>query len=829
MEELICQLALTLVPNIGDHHARILLQELGSASSIFRTSPQVLEKIEGIGEVRARSIRKFQDFHLAESEARFVERAGVRPLFLNDPAYPQRLLNCYDAPILLFYKGSADLNAAKILAIVGTRSHTEYGRQVTEKLVRDLAQEEVLILSGLAFGIDALAHKAALKNGLPTIGVVGHGLDKVYPWEHRALAGEMLEKGGGLLTEFFSGIKPDKHHFPLRNRIVAGMSDATVVIETNVFKGREVYLGLKQTNPNMKKAAILVRVSTEAQEYERQLRSLKAKAAADGYIVEDRHVYAEKVSGFSDLAQRRELQRLMNDIREHKTDISIIYCAELSRISRQPRIARQIIDEACDLGIPFFIEGIGKTLEEDGSRNMTTSIVIQVFAEYAAKEAAITKVRTKSGKRMGAINGKYIGGAWVPFGFSVEKETKRLLIMEEEAEVVRGMYQMLVDGLGLVTIAKMLDSQKVPTRSGKPWNATVMRHMVINPLYKGMRKYKGELFAGMPQIVSEELWQKAQEAMHERNVNKARNTKYLYLLDGGKNGTGKLHCACCGKRYCAKYHVRKAAHYMCYNRKFGKTRCTNAGIGISQIESLVYQLIRADGTALFHVLKRSSKELNKVDQELKNLILERDALEQQLESKQGEKERTMKLFQKGRITEDRLDQDLEKLDKAIVNLGEKLENVKATIKLKEDGKRKGEERFRFVEKFDAANSSRQAIHEVFQKVVDRVLINSVKPDSMSREYVVTVWAFGRPYGTTVLFDKKTMTYRAAMPTKGLDTEDLYNDQGILQVPMEKVLTLFPTSIPGYKGKGVMPVKPRNIQVIPFSFVNVHPVAQKEAV
>ena len=237
MDELIYQLALTLVPNIGDHHARILVQELGSASSVFRTSPQVLEKIEGIGEVRARSIRKFTDFHLAESEARFVERAGIRPLFLTDSAYPQRLLNCYDAPLLLFYKGSAELNAAKVLAIVGTRSHTDYGRQVTEKLVRDLAEEEVLILSGLAFGIDALAHKAALKHGLPTVGVVGHGLDKVYPWEHRALAGEMIDKGGGLLTEFFSGIKPDKHHFPLRNRIVAGMSDATVVIETNVKGG----------------------------------------------------------------------------------------------------------------------------------------------------------------------------------------------------------------------------------------------------------------------------------------------------------------------------------------------------------------------------------------------------------------------------------------------------------------------------------------------------------------------------------------------------------------------------------------------------------------
>jgi len=235
--ELLYQLALTLVPNIGDVQSKILINHFGDAPSIFKANKSLLEKIEGVGEVRARSIKEFRDFDLAEQEMKFIEKFKIKTLFLTDADYPQRLLNCYDSPTLLFYKGSADLNASKIIAIVGTRSHTEYGKQFTEKLAKDLSGQEVLIVSGLAHGIDALAHKAALKNNLPTVGVVGHGLDKVYPPENTGLAKDMVKEGGGILSEFFSGTKPDKHNFPLRNRIVAGLSDATVVVETNIKGG----------------------------------------------------------------------------------------------------------------------------------------------------------------------------------------------------------------------------------------------------------------------------------------------------------------------------------------------------------------------------------------------------------------------------------------------------------------------------------------------------------------------------------------------------------------------------------------------------------------
>ena len=234
--ELLYQLALTFVPNIGPVQAKILLQHC-NAEEVFHAKKSYLEKIEGIGPVRAASITAFKDFSKVEDEIKFIEKYKIKPLFLTDPNYPKRLLNCYDSPTLLYYRGDADLNVPKIVAIIGTRKHTDYAKLVTEKLVKELTAQNITVVSGLAFGVDAIAHKSAVKNGLPTVGVLAHGLDQIYPAEHAGLARDMIKHHGGLLTEFRSKSKPDKHNFPTRNRIVAGMSDATIVIETEIKGG----------------------------------------------------------------------------------------------------------------------------------------------------------------------------------------------------------------------------------------------------------------------------------------------------------------------------------------------------------------------------------------------------------------------------------------------------------------------------------------------------------------------------------------------------------------------------------------------------------------
>ncbi len=225
-------MALTRVPQVGSVHARVLVDQYGEAEKIFKSPLSVLEQIDGIGTARAKSIKSFSAFKQCEKEIQFIEKHKIQPLFIKDPDYPRRLLNCYDPPTLLFYRGRADLNMKKTVSIIGTRSYSEYGRQLTEQLIEALTEQKILVISGLAFGIDALAHKASIKNQIPTIGVLAHGLDTLYPMQHSALAKDMIRSGGGVLTEFPSNTKPDRHNFPTRNRIVAGMSDATIVIES---------------------------------------------------------------------------------------------------------------------------------------------------------------------------------------------------------------------------------------------------------------------------------------------------------------------------------------------------------------------------------------------------------------------------------------------------------------------------------------------------------------------------------------------------------------------------------------------------------------------
>ncbi len=234
--DLLYQIALTLVPNIGDVRAKALIDTFGDAETIFKTAKKNLEGIEGIGTIAANAIKNFTDFTICEEEIHFIEKNKISPLFITHENYPQRLLNCYDSPTILYYKGNADLNCSKIISVVGTRNNSDYGKHICEKLIEEFAAQNALIISGLAFGIDSIAHKASLKNKLKTVGVIAHGLDKIYPAQNKPLAKEMLLQGG-LLTDFMSGTNPDRQNFPRRNRIVAGMCDALIVIESSAKGG----------------------------------------------------------------------------------------------------------------------------------------------------------------------------------------------------------------------------------------------------------------------------------------------------------------------------------------------------------------------------------------------------------------------------------------------------------------------------------------------------------------------------------------------------------------------------------------------------------------
>lgn len=230
------RIALTLLPKIGSVMAKQLVSYCGGVQEIFDASFAKLKKAPGIGDKRAREILDQSILDRAEEELQFVRKNNIDLLFYLDEKYPKRLKHCFDDPVLLYHKGNTELNNSKVISIVGTRNATDYGKQITQEIVTALAPFNPLIVSGLAYGIDISAHKTAIDLGIQTVGVLGHGLDRIYPAHHKNTAAKMLAQGG-LLTEFISNSRADKENFPKRNRIVAGMADATIVVETKMKGG----------------------------------------------------------------------------------------------------------------------------------------------------------------------------------------------------------------------------------------------------------------------------------------------------------------------------------------------------------------------------------------------------------------------------------------------------------------------------------------------------------------------------------------------------------------------------------------------------------------
>ena len=228
--DLIYHIGITLLPGIGDVLGKKLIAYCGGVEAVFKQNRKALEKVPNIGGKLVNAILNQKVLSRAEEEIKFIEEQNITPLFYLEKNYPTRLKNCIDSPILLYYKGNANLNVPKVISVVGTRKASQYGKEICEKLIDGLSVHDALIVSGLAYGIDTCAHKSALDKRLKTVAVLGHGLDRIYPYLNKPVAEKIIDQGG-LLTEFLSQSKPDRENFPKRNRIIAGMSDATIVVE----------------------------------------------------------------------------------------------------------------------------------------------------------------------------------------------------------------------------------------------------------------------------------------------------------------------------------------------------------------------------------------------------------------------------------------------------------------------------------------------------------------------------------------------------------------------------------------------------------------------
>jgi len=230
-EDLLYVLALQRVKGIGDINAKKLLAHCGSAKEVFKEKRRIIEKIFGLGKLSLQYLFDPANLKEAEEELKYIQNNNVETLYFTDKNYPERLKHCIDGPILLFKDGNIDLNLGPIISIVGTRQITSYGRDFCEKLVADLKSYHPIIVSGFAYGVDICAHKSAIKNNLQTIGVLAHGFEEIYPKIHKKYISE-IHKNGGFLTDFWHNDQPQPQNFLKRNRIVAGMSEATIIIES---------------------------------------------------------------------------------------------------------------------------------------------------------------------------------------------------------------------------------------------------------------------------------------------------------------------------------------------------------------------------------------------------------------------------------------------------------------------------------------------------------------------------------------------------------------------------------------------------------------------
>ncbi len=230
-DELLYRIALTLIPGIGNTNAKKLISWSGGAEMIFKQPRSELLKLPGLARILGADVNLGELLKRAELELKFIRNNDISALYYYDDAYPERLKNCADSPLVIYFKGNDDFRAKRYLAVVGTRNATSYGKRICQEIIEGFSDEDMVIVSGMAYGIDSCAHRRALSEGLNTIGVLAHGLDRIYPSENRATATRMLAQGG-LVTEFLSNTNPDRENFPKRNRIIAGLCDAVLVVES---------------------------------------------------------------------------------------------------------------------------------------------------------------------------------------------------------------------------------------------------------------------------------------------------------------------------------------------------------------------------------------------------------------------------------------------------------------------------------------------------------------------------------------------------------------------------------------------------------------------
>lgn len=568
----------------------------------------------------------------------------------------------------------------------------------------------------------------------------------------------------------------------------------------------------------MKQAALIIRVSTQTQNFERQIQDLTRLATDQGYTVSSNHIYAEKISGLADKKDRGAIIRLMADIKAG-TKIDMCFATEVSRVARDPDTATEIIKDLMKLKVPVHIQnmqGIQSML--DGKENRMFFLILGILSHFAKSELEYISSRMRSGKKQNFKAGRNLGGGKMVYGYMLaekddEKKAAKLIINPVEAVIVKDIFKMTAEGVGQKAIANNLNERNIPTRSGvNEWQSGTIAQILEKEIYFGNRSYNiygkdedgnrviidTETYEGIvPAIITKAEFEAAKKASESRNVNPIRNIKYLYLL------TGKLYCSHCGRLYSPKYRTGKVSHYGCsskVNNKKAGINCDNSGIGISYIESLAWQMIRLRNE-LSDYLKGNDEQINQTKTDIQNLTYEIANYESEQSKKNEERLKLSKQNAKGIISDEEMDQQFGKIKTSINNLITKIAGARIILQSKRDWLASHNDISTITRKIRGIGVDRIRISEVLPKVLDKMIITSVG-GSNTEWFIVTAFMFGSS-SWSVLFNKKTLQM---YHNPKADAMVKYNDEGLYTFDVAKVVPIFKQSYQhgGFKASDKIP-------------------------
>lgn len=481
----------------------------------------------------------------------------------------------------------------------------------------------------------------------------------------------------------------------------------------------------------MGKIAIYARVSTiDKQDYARQISDCFT-AIGDKYQKEDIEIFAEQISGYKKKEHRPQLTKLMNIIENDSTYFDCVYVTEISRLGRDPKETRNLIDTLTDKKIPIFITSINKqTLDENGERDSIMSIILQVLIEFSDSESKTMKKRSRSGLLESAKNkGNAGGGKYLPYGYTKD-ETKKLIIDEDESEIIKEIFQLYKAGNGCKKIAGYLNDKNVPTRVSKfgnqvmkfkieknsddiTWSDKTINDIIRNSIYKGDRKYK-DIIISAPAIISTQMYDECVQIM---NTKTHRNylTTYTYALKD------LLICGCCGRNYFAKFKpvVGGDKVYICSSRLIKGGNCGNLGVNISLVESAIYNEMEE---RLIHIFNTPKDDKEQIKASIDRFEKESISIQKQIDKIENRKDKVLELYESDRLSIEKYDERINEINNEEKELVSKLKLVSQELfdlkKYFDKDDNEGELHKLLIE----AKTNRTVLSTVFKELIDKVVI-----------------------------------------------------------------------------------------------------------